>query len=376
MLIILLAVLYFVTRGGLLVARYATPGYICTNMNNSNSSNASSQPHLKHSEIFTTIMYGVCSILRCIEYLLLAHGFFVFASNVDSNSYRKDMKLIVIHALKKLTSFWGFIFLLLMPTLLLLSISIPILGIVIELQYTQRMHCKRHNSGIFIAYCGFNIGRYLLASCVRLAMAVASIEVGRIWSADSLEYDTDAMEDIENNIIFLRDWKASSKIHAELSQRYDECGKKSQQVGEIFKTWFIIPWITFFIATSIKTKNVLSPWLQVEEEKEVDKEVLPAVYYMMYNIFQVISLLVAYISALKMNTHHETYYYTLRKQQMNTYDSRSRQALARILHMEKKEQYDFIPHVAFTHIQIHMDSPLYVIFLLLGVFFTICGALY
>ena len=302
----------------------------------------------------------------------------MFASNVESSSYWEDMKLIVTHSLEKLRSFWGFVFLLLIPTLLLLSAGIPIVGIIIELNYTQRMHCEKHNSGIFLAYCAFNIGRYLIASCVRLMMAIASIEVGRIWSVDSLKHDTVEPKDVgTKSTIFLTDWTASSTKHNELSKQYDERGEKSQQVGEIFKTWFIVPWITFFIATSIKTKNVLSPWLQVEEAKEVDKELLPAVYYMMYNIFQVISLLVAYVSALKMNTHHHTYYTALRKKQLNAYKKNtSRQALARILHIEKKEQYDFIPHVAFTHIKIHMDSPLYVIFLLLGVFFAICGALY
>ena len=160
-----------------------------------------------------------------------------------------------------------------------------------------------------------------------------------------------------------------------MTKQYEDCYNKSKKICEIFKTWFIIPWITYFIATSIKRKHVLSPWLQDAEETEVEKKLLPAIYYMLYNVFQGISLLVAYISALKMNIYHQTYYASLRKTQLSLHKSNTQYALADIFHIEKKEQYDFVPHVAFTQIKIPIDNPLYVIFLLLGTFFMVCGTL-
>ena len=315
-------------------------------------------------------------MLRCLEYILLANGFRNFVSTLDSHSCKKEIRHIVVHVFKKLNTFWGCVFLSLIPILLLLSVGIPIIGILLEIQYSQTTECREHNSAIFIAYCGFNIGRYLFATCVRLMMAIAAIEVGRIWSVAALDPANSAdVEQPNQNKNFLEDWKVSSNEHNELSKQYEQRGQRSQIICEIFKTWFIVPWITYFIATSIKTKNVLSPWLQDEEEIEVERKLLPAIYYMLYNIFQVISLLVAYISGLKMNTYHQTYYASLRKTQLSPHKSHSQHALARIMYIEKKEQYDFVPHVAFTQIKIQMDNPLYVIFLLLGIFFTVCGAL-
>ena len=318
-------------------------------------------------------MYGICAVLRCLEYILLANGFRNFISTVDSHSYKKELRHIVVHVFRKLNTFWGCVFLLLIPSLLLLSVGIPIFGILLEIEYSQTTECREHNSSIFIAYCAFNIGRYLFASCVRLMMAVAAIEVGRIWSVVAPDPANSA--DVEQNDNFLGDWSVISNEHNELSTQYEQRGQKSEIICEIFKTWFIVPWITYFIATSIKTKHVLGPWLQDEEETEVEKKLLPAIYYMLYNVFQVTSLLVAYISGLKMNTYHQMYYASLRKIQLSPHKNHSQHALARIMHIEKKEQYDFVPHVAFTHIKIQMDNPLYVIFLLLGIFFTVCGAL-
>lgn len=360
--------LWFGTRGGFLVTWYATHGGLCINMSGNDS-------NFQPQRIFSSIMYGICSILRCIEYLLLAHGFYMFASNVESNSYWKDTMSVVKRTIKELTNCWGCILLLLMLTLLSLSFGIPILGIIMQVNV---VYCEARNNWTFIAYCGFNMGRYLLASCVRLLMIIASIEVNRIWSVGSLNCDINGTEDVEANQIevFLQDWTASSKNHDQLSQQYEDCGKKSQQIGEIFKMWFIVPWITFFIATSVKTRDVLGPWLQDKEEKEDDEQLLPAVYYMTYNIFQVISLLVAYITALKMNSHHDLYYELLRKKQLSAYKSSSRRAFARIMYIEKNKKYDFVPRVAFTDIKIRMENPLYVILLLLGIFFTIGGALF
>ena len=321
-------------------------------------------------------MYGICSVLRCLEYILLANGFHNFVSAVDSHSYKKEIRHIVIQVFRKLNTFWGYVLLLLIPSLLLLSVAIPIVGILLEIQYSQTTNCREQNSSIFIAYCAFNIGRYLFASCVRLMMAIAAIKVGRIWSVKDPDPVNGAdVEQLNQNENFLKDWKVSSNEHDELSKQYEQRGKNSQIICEIFKTWFIVPWITYFIATSIKTKHVLSPWLQDPEEVEVEKKLLPAIYYMLYNIFQVISLLVAYISGLKMNIYHQTYYASLRKTQLSSPKSNTQYTLARILHIEKKEQYDFVPHVAFTQIKIPMDNPLYVIFLLLGIFFTVCGTL-
>lgn len=363
--LVVLVVLYFAARGGLLVAWYATPGDSCSR--NSTSIRRT---------VFTSVMYGVCAVLRLTEYLLLVKGIYTFLS-VNSHFGKKEIQQILKHVLSKRDIFWLCVLLFLVPVLLLLSVAIPIVGVVMEVHYSQTTQCKDHNKWIFIAYCVFNLGRYLFASCTRLAMAFAAIEIGRIWSIavfgnPAHEAEVERRNQTEQ---ILEDWKVSSKKFDELSQNYHQHGKKSRMFCDIFKTWFIVPWLTYFIATSIKTTDVLTPWLKDEQKIEVEKKLLPAIYYIMYNIFQLISLLVGYLCGLKMNTYHHDYYAAMRRAQLNAFNSNSRRAFARMIRTQKTEQYDFIPHVAYAHLKIPMDNPLYILFLLLGIFFTVGGAL-
>ena len=76
-----------------------------------------------------------------------------------------------------------------------------------------------------------------------------------------------------------------------------------------------------------------------------------------------------------MNAYHHVYYASMRRAQRNAFNSSSRRALAHIIRTQKIEQYDFIPHVAYAYLKIPMDNPLYMLFLLLGIFFTVGGAL-
>lgn len=358
----MLVVLYFAARGSLLVAQYATPG-------DSSSRNSTSI----RRTVFTSVMYGICAVLRLTEYLLLVKGFYTFLS-VNSYFGKNEIWQILEHVWSKRDIFWLCVLLFLVPVLLLLSVAIPTVGIVMEVQYSQTT--QNHNKWIFISYCVFNLGRYLFASYTRLAMAFAAIQVGRIWCITvfrSPAHDAEVEQPNQTEQI-LEDWKVSSNKFDELSQNYHQCGKKSQIICDIFKTWFIVPWLTYFIATSIKTTDVLTPWLK-DEQQTVEKKLLPAIYYFMYNIFQLISLLVGYLCGLKMNTYHHVYYAAMRRAQLNAFNSNSRRAFARMIRTQKTEQYDFIPHVAYAHVKIPMDNPLYILFLLLGIFFTVGGAL-
>ena len=361
----MLVVLYFAARGGLLVARYARPRDSC-------SQNSTSI----RRTVFTSAMYGICALLRLTEYLLLVKGVYTFLS-ANSHFDKKEIWRILKHVWSKRDIFWLFVLLFLVPVLLLLSVAIPIVGIVIEVQYSQITQCKDHNQSVFIAYCVFNFGRYLFASFTRLTMAFAAIEVGRIWSVAVFESPAHEakVEQPNQTERILEDWNVCSNKFDELSQNYHQRGKKCQIICEIFKAWFIVPWITYFIATSIKTTNVLSPWLKDEQEIQVEKRLLPAIYYIMYNIFQLIALLVGYLCGLKINAYHHVYYASMRRAQRNAFNSSSRRAFAHIIRTQKIEQYDFIPHVAYAYLKIPMDNPLYMLFLLLGIFFTVGGAL-
>lgn len=78
---------------------------------------------------------------------------------------------------------WCYIgILILLPlSLRILSVAVPVIGIIMELKHNYK-HCEDHDKVIFIVYCVFDIFSYLLETCVRLLMIFAAIEVNRIWS--------------------------------------------------------------------------------------------------------------------------------------------------------------------------------------------------
>lgn len=354
---------------------------------------------------FIGVIYSLCTIVRALQYPLLAKGFITFVSNVQSDSYMKSvwrtMKYCCTKEFKLCRTMkrWCYIGILILLALSLgiLSVAVPVIGIFMELNHNHK-HCEDHDKVIFIVYCVFDIFSCLSESCVRLLMIFAAIEINRIWShasASLKKVHTDETDIGSTNQSFgassnthlalshqctnpiFEDWTASSNTHQALSRQYEESGKQAQQVGEIFKTWFILPWIAFLISNYVKAELVLSPWVQGDEEKDLGvQHWLATFYYMVYAILQVILILVQYVTALKMNTDHGEYYGKLREKQLNAHKSNNRRVMACMMAIKKNEQYDFVPHLPVISINVPLNNAFYVITTLLGMFFPIVYALF
>ena len=376
-------VLSFVARGVFLVWRYSLPGKSCEQHVTHPFANDTAEIveyvlvlHPQKLEgIFTACMYGICSLLRILEYFLLGQGVCRYVCYLKTNPWRDDMK-------KKVKK-WAVIYGLAMLPLFLFTVGIIVFGVLVELEYGRNLrHCDKHSTFIFIVYCGLNLFRYLCAVSARLLLMLATVAVGKFWFPDGAQ-STEAnpfqwqvqpeSQDIER---LIEDWNAVANKHEELTKKYSKRGHEVQKITEIFQTWFVIPWITFFVASSIKVTDVISPWLIVEHsEKGTTASDLPAIYYMMYNLFQVISLFLASIFGQMMNSYHEKFYQQMREEQLRRAENKSRRSLSRMMMIEKNDKYDFVSRVWGTSIKIHLKSPFYVLILLVGIFFTVSTAL-
>ena len=139
------------------------------------------------------------------------------------------------------------------------------------------------------------------------------------------------------------------------------------------QTWFVIPWIGFLIASSLETDNLLKGWKNGPSSSgQYD---FSEVVYMVYHFYQVFLLALPYLCMQKMNALHHKYLNQSRRKQLAKFKTASRMAHACMNRIEKEGHYDFVPRIWGTSIKIHMENPLYVVFLLVGVFFTIVKAL-
>jgi hypothetical protein len=370
-------------------------------------------------------MYGIVSVLRIVEYVLIGKQFYFFCfqqMEIDPCTFfTKHSKRFCYLLL---------FFIVLLPYFLL-GFAIPALGIYQEIEFSERLEkCYRHNHEIYITYCAVNFFRYASAFTVRIGMIYTALFIDKLWFPDhsppghtsvgldkSLGYSycrefnavvinssvtertiaTLASQNISSNtdegqdhadheifsMNFLQDWKKVSADFKQTFERYHKIGKTVQVYHELFQTWFIVPWIIFFINSSQKTYNVLRPW-NVDGDGDKPPSNIPSIYYLLFNITQLITLIVPFLCAKKINTYHHKYFKHMRTEQIKRYmnpsdthyHSKSRcLSFARQLKVDRNDRYDFEPRIVGTSITVSIGNPLFVIFLLVGLFLSVSECL-
>jgi hypothetical protein len=172
----------------------------------------------------------------------------------------------------------------------------------------------------------------------------------------------------ENGDQFTADWNKTARRLYHWTKGYKETGDQIKGIVSIFNTWYIIPWVVFFVASSLDVKEILQPWN--------DDSTMARVYYLLYNINQLVKLIVPFLFVTFINLYHHEFYKRMKKNLLHGCKSANEQAFAHLqFNIEKEEDFDFVAHIPCTGIIIHVDGPLYVLFLLLGLFFTVCSTL-
>ena len=325
----LLVEILYVTKGVLLIARYSYPPKLCLNSSALVEGDDSIQIAQENDRAyyFTVAVYAFCSVLRCIEYIPLVIGLDRFWKDKEKDEF----------SLPKLQYRELFIWSLL-AVVLLLGLSLPAVGIAVELELKH--NCGDSKAAIFLVYCFFNFIRYTWAFSVRAGMVFVTFIVREIWK-------NDAISEISSDM---------------LTANYINKGKRAQKVARIFQKWFLFPWIVFFLASSLEAKNVLRVW----NGDRVGILPLPLAYYLLYNINQILLLLIPYLCGLKMDYYHHKFY--------NNMKLKVGYQTAKLI--PEVDNYNFVPRVWGLDIKVQMDSPIYILFLILSLLFTICGTLF
>lgn len=394
----------------LLVTRYGITVSAVRCVRDSNNQTTAVETDVRHEYIFTTTMYAIINILRIVEYALLARSFYVFL-------FKQDNIIEPGAFFKKHSRRFCYLFLysiILLPYFLL-GLTIPGVGIYQEIEHTDHLAlCYRHYFEIYVAYCAVNVFRYLSAYTVRVLMMHTALSLSKIWFPDDsppqhtsqglvkldsgkdrkssklcdysgechCSVDVATSQSSDHNNTFdefqkvLDDWKAVSADYQVHVLGYAEVGKQVQVIQELFQTWFVIPWVIYSINTSLKVYNVLQPW-NADGDGNLPYSKIPQIYYLLFNINQLITLIIPYLCAKKINTYHQKYYKLMRNYQLDKYkDDPSRLSFARQLIIERKSEYDFEPRIVGTNIKITIGSLLYVVILLAGLFMSVMESIF
>jgi len=160
-------------------------------------------------------------------------------------------------------------------------------------------------------------------------------------------------------------------LHARLTKEYRDAGKKVQIIANIFQSWFLFPWIIFVLESYLEAGNILSPWNGNKEKPEI----LPKVYLLLFNTNQMVFLLIFYICGQMMNRYHHECHNRIQEMQLSSERSDHDLAEQRKLLIQQEYNYDFVPRFWGLGFKVKMNSMIYIIFLLFGLFFTACGAI-
>ena len=143
--------------------------------------------------------------------------------------------------------------------------------------------CYEHTEAIYLAYSTINYLRYFCAFSVRMALIISTVIIREIWEVKKKELDKRAPNNnllVENGIHMklLADWNSTAEHLQCWINGYREVGNQVKGIVSIFHTWYIIPWVVFFIASSLDVKQILQPWN--------DDSTMARIYYLLYNINQ------------------------------------------------------------------------------------------
>ncbi len=411
----------FFLKGALLIGRYGiTASSMQCEQGVDHNQTIAAETEVSHEYIFTVIVYAILSVMRILEYVLLAKQFhfFLFQQRVIDPSafFQKHSKRF----------FYLLLFSVILLPYFLLGFAIPALGIYQEIEHSERQ-CYRHYHEIYITYCVINFLRYISAYTVRIMMIYTALSLNKIWfpdhagpprhtsvglakivdngdtvientgpgtcaqegpedsgsgpdNAESTESGPDNTEandastcDANAYVLqkVLNDWKLVSTDYQNRAKNYAAIGKQVQVIEELFQTWFIVPWVIYFVASSLKTYNILRPW-NADGDGDTPPSDIPQLYYLLYNINQLFTLIVPFLCAKKINTYHQKYFKLMRDHQLKEFeDDPSRLSFARQLLVERESGYDFVPRIVGTSITISIGSPLFVILLLIGIFLSV-----
>ena len=336
----------YISKGVLLIFRYSHPSKVCVNHTIQPAEDDDSLEFEKDDRgyNFTVLVYGICSLLRCIEYIPLFIGLWQYLDK----TYKKRPH-------KKLKCKHYFTYLMPLIPVLAISLSIPAVGLSLE----KRCGDAKVMANVFTAYCSVNFLRYAWAFSVRMGMVFATLQVKKIWK--------NVLDGIQN-----ANDENTTLLHASLTDIYINAGEYVKKIARIFERWFLFPWIIFFLASSLKAKNILSLWNN--NEKEI--QIFPLVYFILYNVNQMIFLIIPYLCAKKMNHYHHKCVLEIQKKQLNTEKGEEFVAKQRKLLIQVDKNYDVEPRVWGLGFKVKMNSFIYIIFLLLGLVFTLFSPMF
>ena len=323
--------------------------------------------------IFTMVIYSSLFVGRWAEALILHIHIYKFFFCQDTLGIGKFQELCLAGLKQKAIRAF---FICMALYMLITSLSIPILGIILEIQHGRGLNCKKYIYEYHAVYWILDIVRYLHDVAVRIIMFLATIVIGQIWSLElqTVEKENNLNEPA-NYTEYLADRNIVCEDHQTRTIDYAKRGREVERILEIFQTWFVLPWLLFFVGSSLDTDHILRSWKDGSGSNSDGQYDFSEITFMVYNFNQIFLLTFTFLCSKKMNTNHYKYFSRSRYQQLDKFKTASKMAFASLNKIEKEDHFDFVPRIWGTSVKIPINNSIYIVVLFVGVFFTVVEGL-
>ena len=305
------------------------------------------------------------SALNMHEYVQLAYGTYKYLSDsqkpLPTKVTPEDPKPLRKPWCSWLAIFVIFFFLCLVP---LLKFSV---GVIMEVQKSGciwEASSGGNLSRIYVAYCCLELLNAVLLACtVRVLMVWQTIKIRSVWFTDTRK----APKKHTENESFK---KEAEKAWLAERQDYERRGKEVKRMMTPFKWWFLTPWIMFLVMTLINPHTLLTPWTRYEDSKLLS---MSQVYYLLLVVLKAFQVFTQNACVMAMNNYHQEYYRKMTRRFMKGFtqdvDSTPKyQEEAKEFFFVFNEKFSFHPNFLCINARIDVDTPYFVLCLILGIF--------
>jgi hypothetical protein len=107
------------------------------------------------------------------------------------------------------------------------SLSIPALGIWLEIKTGKKVDCRQY---VYEYHTVFDIIRYIYDVIIRLSMVLVTLAVGEIWSGKKVTSTQRVTEEPNSYTEYLEDMSMTSKDHSAMQNDYKQKGENVERL--------------------------------------------------------------------------------------------------------------------------------------------------
>ena len=208
--------------------------------------------------------------------------------------------------------------------IIFLILIYPAIILVTLVQARYRSHYSK-------LYLGTLFVDYISTGIVRIIMIIVSLLIRGIWKAACVRLQAIKSSDGFKDVL----------------KTYDKAGELISPLQDIFKKWFVLQWIVYFVEITQFCMLFFD-----EQVYDIDEEPYlilnkSAGFYFSILLFHITTFAIPYFCGISMNSYHEAYLQTSQEQQKRILSQTPTESIIWIMQnaklVPKNTKYEFVP---------------------------------